>query len=175
MKSDLLPILLVGLLLPLSDSSAAEESVDFNKAREYFQRQKRGETLSPNKQSYLDRAKELRAAHSQGISGGSNLAYNDPHSQELIAKRQQGTKLSEEERLYLNPKLKAVDCAQGAQTAAKISDPNWPYWKLVQQRLADAQVTPQQVKWSGSRKPTALPKNRSLPKPGGFSTTCSRT
>jgi hypothetical protein len=45
----------------------------------------------------------------------------------------------------LNPKLTLVDCAQGAQTASKIQDPNLPYWKLVNERLANAEVTPQQV------------------------------
>jgi hypothetical protein len=45
----------------------------------------------------------------------------------------------------LNPKLTIVDCAQGAQTASKIQDPNLPYWKLVKERLANAEVTPQQV------------------------------
>ena len=45
----------------------------------------------------------------------------------------------------INPKVTLVDCAQGAQTAAKIADPQWPYWKLVQERLANAEVTPQQV------------------------------
>ena len=45
----------------------------------------------------------------------------------------------------LNPKLTIVDCAQGAQTASKIQDPNLPYWNLVKERLANAGVTPQQV------------------------------
>jgi hypothetical protein len=45
----------------------------------------------------------------------------------------------------LNPKLTLVDCAQGAQTASKIADPKFPYWKLVNERLANAEVTPQQV------------------------------
>jgi hypothetical protein len=45
----------------------------------------------------------------------------------------------------LNPKLTVVDCAQGSQTTSKIQDPNSPYWKLVNARLANAEVTPQQV------------------------------
>ncbi len=45
----------------------------------------------------------------------------------------------------LNPSLTIVDCAQGAQSASKIVDPNLPYWKLVNQRLANAGVTPEQV------------------------------
>lgn len=45
----------------------------------------------------------------------------------------------------LNPRLTMVDCAQGAQTASKIRDPKHPYWKLVSERLVNAEVTPQQV------------------------------
>ena len=45
----------------------------------------------------------------------------------------------------LNPSLTIVDCAQGAQTASKIVDPDFPYWKVVNGRLANAEVTPQQV------------------------------
>jgi hypothetical protein len=45
----------------------------------------------------------------------------------------------------INPKLTLVDCAQGAQTASKIKDPNFPYWNTVRARLRDAEVTPEQV------------------------------
>ncbi len=44
-----------------------------------------------------------------------------------------------------NPKFLFVDCAQGSQTASKIADPNFPYWKTVQARLRDAEVTAEQV------------------------------
>jgi hypothetical protein len=61
----------------------------------------------------------------------------------------------------LNPKFTFVDCAQGAQTAAKIADPTWPYWKLVSERLANAEVTAQQVQlvWmkEANGSPTASP------------------
>ncbi|MCX7016981.1 MAG: hypothetical protein NTW86_31210 [Candidatus Sumerlaeota bacterium] len=45
----------------------------------------------------------------------------------------------------LNPKLTVVDCAQGSMPASKTKDPNFPYWKTVSARLADAGVTEQQV------------------------------
>jgi hypothetical protein len=57
----------------------------------------------------------------------------------------------------LNPKVTPVDCAQGAQTAAKISDPQCPYWKVVQSRLADAQVTPKQVQVIWLKEANAAP------------------
>lgn len=45
----------------------------------------------------------------------------------------------------VNSKFLFIDCAQGAQTANKIADPNLPYWKTVQARLRDAEVTAPQV------------------------------
>jgi hypothetical protein len=45
----------------------------------------------------------------------------------------------------VNPKLTAVDGAEGAQTAALIANPGAKYWSLVKTRLADENVTPAQV------------------------------
>ncbi len=45
----------------------------------------------------------------------------------------------------INPKLTAVDGAEGAQTAKIISDPNFKYWELVNARLREENVTPAQV------------------------------
>jgi len=45
----------------------------------------------------------------------------------------------------INPNVTFVDCAVGSMTASKIVDPNFSYWKSVQARLHDAEVTPQQV------------------------------
>ena len=45
----------------------------------------------------------------------------------------------------INPKVIFVDCAQGSMTASKIADPNFMYWKTVQARLRDAEVSPEQV------------------------------
>ncbi|MBI3005077.1 MAG: T9SS type A sorting domain-containing protein [Ignavibacteriales bacterium] len=44
-----------------------------------------------------------------------------------------------------NPQLFIVDGAQGGQTASAISDPNANFWTVVEQRLAAAGVTGQQV------------------------------
>ncbi len=44
-----------------------------------------------------------------------------------------------------NPRLVIVDGAQGGKTAAIISNPQAQYWTVVDQRLADAKVTAQQV------------------------------
>jgi hypothetical protein len=263
-----------------AQGGAAQGQIDFQRTQQLMQKSRRGEQLTAEEQTYLERAKKARAAQSQTNPGGANTAaYNDPRSQELLAKRKEGKKLSEEERLYLesrrdaaesrierqnqegsaqrnadygkahpprdsigllpltelgkesyqgeqgglypggantmpaehlqaglrlaaqivpldaqgrpspdgdivlcsigmsnttqesrsflkligtaqgvNPKLKPVDCAQGAQTAAKIADPKWPYWNVVQQRLTDAQVTPAQVQVVWFKEANSTPK-----------------
>jgi hypothetical protein len=45
-----------------------------------------------------------------------------------------------------NPALDVVDGAQGGQDAEAIRNPNAPYWTVVDQRLAAAQVTRKQVR-----------------------------
>jgi hypothetical protein len=44
-----------------------------------------------------------------------------------------------------HPAVRLVDGAQGGQTAAIVQDPNANFWTVVDQRLASAGVTPQQV------------------------------
>src|SRR5437867_11520192 len=45
----------------------------------------------------------------------------------------------------LNPKLLFVDGAQGAQTAARISNPSADFWGMVEGRLRESEVTAAQV------------------------------
>ncbi len=44
-----------------------------------------------------------------------------------------------------NPSLRVINGAQGGQTASIISNPNAQFWTIVDQRLAQAGLTPQQV------------------------------
>jgi hypothetical protein len=44
-----------------------------------------------------------------------------------------------------NPRLTIVDGAQGGQDAQAIRNPNAPFWTIIDQRLANAGVTPNQV------------------------------
>ena len=46
--------------------NAAEEKIDFNKARELFQKEQRGQSLTPEEKAYLDRAKEMRRKQAGG-------------------------------------------------------------------------------------------------------------
>jgi hypothetical protein len=57
-----------------------------------------------------------------------------------------------------NPRLVIVDCAQGGQTAANISNPNATFWTVADQRLANAGVTPQQVQVAWVKEANAGPR-----------------
>lgn len=56
-----------------------------------------------------------------------------------------------------NPKLTIVDGAQGGQTAAVISDSNAMFWSVIDQRLAAASVTRQQVQVAWVKEANANP------------------
>ncbi len=58
----------------------------------------------------------------------------------------------------LNPKFKWVDGAEGAQTAAKISDPTFKYWQTVDARLREVEVTAAQVQAVWLKEADAMPK-----------------
>lgn len=63
----LMTLLSGGLLL----AQVADESIDWTRARQLFQRSQRGETLSAEDQRYLDRAKELRKRGNRPEGGGA--------------------------------------------------------------------------------------------------------
>lgn len=56
-----------------------------------------------------------------------------------------------------NPQLVIVDGAQGGQTASVISDPNANFWTVIDQRLASAGVTRQQVQVAWVKEANANP------------------
>lgn len=57
-----------------------------------------------------------------------------------------------------NPQLVIVDGAQGGQTASIIMNPNAPFWQVVDQRLAQAGVTPNQVQAAWVKEADAQPR-----------------
>lgn len=56
-----------------------------------------------------------------------------------------------------NPAVVVVDGAQGGQTASLISNPNAAFWTVVQNRLANASVTPAQVQICWMKEANAAP------------------
>lgn len=57
----------------------------------------------------------------------------------------------------INPKVVAVDGAEGAKTAKITAQPNNDYWKIPAYRLRDAGVTPQQVQVVWLKQANAMP------------------
>lgn len=74
---------LLPLVLAFGTLSAQtkDEAIDFNKARQLFQREQRGEKLSAEEQAYLTRAKELRAKGGErpAAPGGSQQRKAPEH------------------------------------------------------------------------------------------------
>ena len=57
----------------------------------------------------------------------------------------------------MNPNVTLVDGAQGGQTACITVDPDANYWKVAEERLAAAGVTPKQVQVAWIKQANAQP------------------
>ena len=97
----------ISLLLFLSISCAGSlraesksEPVDFDKARQLFERQRGGGALSDDEKAYLERAKAERAK--QQPRAGSTDGIDWPKAQALYQREQRGEKLTADEQAYLN-------------------------------------------------------------------------
>lgn len=66
MKTRCLILLLLSLFTGFVHAQEAGEAIDWNRAKQLYQREQRGEPLAPEDQAYLDKAKEIRR------SGGAN-------------------------------------------------------------------------------------------------------
>src|SRR3954463_12550061 len=99
---------LVSLAIALTTVSAQtkDEPIDFNKARQFLQREQRGEKLNPEEQAYLTRAKEERAKGGQR-PGAAPDGIDFQKAQALRERSQKGEKLNPEEQAYLDKALAA--------------------------------------------------------------------
>ena len=77
--------------------------IDWQHARQLYQRQQQGEQLTPQEQVYIEKAKQL---HTQQQKRGST-EIDWPRAQQLHRREQQGEKLSADEQAYLD-KAKAT-------------------------------------------------------------------
>lgn len=107
-------------------AQATAESVDFEKARQLFQKQKDGGTLTADEQTYIDKAKAERArrqASQPPKTGADGIDWQK--AQALFRREQGGEKLSAEDQAYLD-KAKEIrrkggggrPAGQGAQRQA---------------------------------------------------------
>jgi uncharacterized coiled-coil DUF342 family protein len=101
----------VSLLSPLL--RAAEEPVDFDKARQIFERRQKGEAVTAEEEAYVRRAMAERqrqqAAGNPGAAPAATKArdIDMEKARGLLQRRQAGEKLSAEEDAYLQRAMAA--------------------------------------------------------------------
>jgi len=113
----ILAALLAGAPLFGEEPTAA---IDLQKARQLFQRQQSGETLTPDERSYLDRARAVRTAEAERPAARGGAAGGDidwDKARRLFQREQSGEKLSAEEQTYLD-RAKELRKANGSGSAA---------------------------------------------------------
>jgi len=119
-----LRVLIVALSLLLFGQSQsplfAEDSnaIDFNRAKEIYQKAQRGEKLSAEDQAYLERAKAARRQQDQGAGQQPGQGGQDgidwERAQDLFQRSQRGEKLTDEQQAYLD-RAKAARAKGGNQ------------------------------------------------------------
>lgn len=96
-------VLLLIAILTCAGSLRAESNtkpVDFSKARELFERQKSGGTLTEDEKAYIERAKAERGKPQPGARSAEGIDMQE--AQALFRREQRGEKLTEDEQAYLN-------------------------------------------------------------------------
>jgi hypothetical protein len=107
MKTTIL-LALVSLLGAASlRSQSADAPVDFDKARQLFEKRQSGGTLTEEETAYIERAKAARQAQMQKNGGGQPSSQGQDgidwqRAQALYRREQNGEKLSEEDQKYLD-------------------------------------------------------------------------
>ena len=102
---------------------ADETPVDFNKAREIFERRQSGGTITPDEEAYIRRAMAERQRQQGGgapapAAGAAAQGIDWARAQQLHAKAQRGEKLTEEEQAYYE-KAKAARGGGGSPAAGR--------------------------------------------------------
>jgi hypothetical protein len=94
-----------------ADTQDKNAPIDWDKARALYQRSQRGETLTPDEQTYLDRAKAERARGNGPGPSGIDMA----RARDLYQRSQRGEKLSPEDEAYLQHAKEVIPRANGGQ------------------------------------------------------------
>lgn len=96
------PAILLSLLLAAFSCLPAQstgESVDFDKARQLFEKRQKGGSLTADEEAYIEKAKAARAAQN-GTAGADGIDWQK--AQDLFRREQKGEKLSEADQKYLD-------------------------------------------------------------------------
>jgi hypothetical protein len=130
MKAQFISILVMSACLLAPHLRAAEQHIDFETAKRYFERRQRGETLTAEEDTYIKRAIAERqrqrtngnAVPSAGVSGAGEIDMDK--ARVIHQRRQNGEKLSPEDEAYLQRAIAARrgGAGRGARAAAP---PKW--------------------------------------------------
>jgi hypothetical protein len=112
-------ILLTGLLLLGFTSlhgQSSGETVDFTKARQFSERRQRGETLTDDERTYLERAaaeRRKQQGNPTAAAGATAADIDWEKARALYQRNQRGDKLTPEEDLYLKRAVAARNAGGG--------------------------------------------------------------
>ena len=100
-------LILLTCVCSVALSADQGDAIDFNRAREIFQRKQNGETITAEDQAYLQKAMEARRRQTQAQpqAGGGEIDWQ--RAGELHRRVQNGEKLSPEDQAYYD-KAKAI-------------------------------------------------------------------
>ncbi|MBX7209484.1 MAG: hypothetical protein K1X78_14305 [Verrucomicrobiaceae bacterium] len=88
----------------ISRAESSAQPVDFDKARQIFERMNKGETVSADEKAYVERAKAEHARRGAGKpgDGGAASGIDWEKAKVLHQREQRGEKLADEEQRYLD-------------------------------------------------------------------------
>lgn len=105
MKTTILLALISVLGAATLRSQSPDTPVDFNKARQLFEKRQNGSTLTADDEAYIEKAKAAHEAQLKkqgGDSGPPSEGIDWRRAQELFRREQRGEKLGDEEQKYLD-------------------------------------------------------------------------
>jgi hypothetical protein len=130
MKARFISTLVICASLLAPHLRAAEQPIDFETARRYFERRQRGETLTAEEDAYIKRAMAERqrqqtngnAVPSASVSGAGDIDMD--RARAIYQRRQNGEKLSLEDEAYLQRAI-AVRRGGAGPGATATAPPKW--------------------------------------------------
>ncbi|MEA3208408.1 MAG: hypothetical protein QOE70_1465 [Chthoniobacter sp.] len=144
-------------------AAAAADDIDFNRARELYQKSQRGQSLTSDEQTYLERAKEAKRKESESQPAAKSDGDIDMRrAKELHEKSQRGETLAPDDQAYLERAMKWRE-----QRMKALADGQGIDWEKAQQIYQKSQrgetLTPEEqayldkAKQARGEKPSANP------------------
>ena len=124
MKSIAISLFASVFILNLALAADQGGEIDFNHAREIFQRKQNGETISAEDQAYVQKAMQARQRQQQGQNAGGDIDWQ--RAGELHRRAQSGEKLSAEDHAYYEKAKTARQQREGKGKGGESHAPTGP-------------------------------------------------